>query len=271
MNIEFLKEVLAVPTESMREEQMAQFIMDYAAKIPNAGVYLDKYNNVVVRKGTAKAFPCVSCHIDSVQPIERKFSIERTDGLFVGIDSKGNRVGFGGDDKTGIYICLEMLKRFDNIQAAFFAAEEIGCQGASRIEAKVFNDVGYLMEFDCPAHDMMSYASGGARLFANDGDFIRTALPVLTKFGITKWQEHPYSDVMALRRRFDFSCFNLSSGYYNWHRRNECVKIADTANSLEMATELVQALGENSYVFRRDQIDESAPLVPLTRLVDPVP
>jgi putative aminopeptidase FrvX len=271
VNLDFLKQVLAVPTQSLREDQMVQFITNYAATIPNTTVAVDRYNNVVIKRGTTQFYPCISAHIDSVQPIERKYAVEQMNGFLVGIDTKGSRVGFGADDKTGVYICLEMLRRFDTIAVAFFSAEEIGCQGASKIDPKILEDVGYLIEFDCPAHDMMSYTSGGERLFANHDEFIKTALPILHWRGISKWQNHPYSDVMAIRRRFDFSCLNLSSGYYNWHQRDELVKIEDTANSLEMAEELVRALGEKQYTFRRGQIDESAPIIELSKLIWPVP
>jgi hypothetical protein len=43
------------------------------------------------------------------------------------------------------------------------------------------------------------------RLFANNGEFIQTAMPALQTNGLTRFQHHPYSDVMALRQRFGFS------------------------------------------------------------------
>ena len=250
---------------------MVAFILEEAGKQPNTNAFADRYNNVFIKKGTAAHYPCVAAHIDSVQPIDRKFTVVQSNGLLVGIDENGQRVGFGGDDKSGVFICLELLKRFDNIAVTFFAAEEIGCQGSSKADAKVFDDIGYVLEFDCPANDMLSYTSSGTRLFANNGDFIKAGLPVLNQFGLTKWQHHPYSDVMALRRRFDISCMNLSSGYYNWHSRNECVKVSDTFNSVEMATALVHALGERRYEFGRGVVEEDAPPVKVTNLVYPEP
>ena len=193
-----------------------------------------------------------------MQPLERHFRIVQKNGLLLGYDSKDRQVGFGGDDKAGVYICLELLDRFSDLAVVFFAAEEIGCRGAFSVDAAVFDDIGYVLEFDCPARDMFSYTSSGIRLFDNNGQFIKTGLPVLNKWGVNKWQHHPFTDVMALRKRFSFSCMNLSSGYYNWHNSNECVKIEDTANSLEMATELVAALGNARYDYVHDaKLDES--------------
>lgn len=272
MNIERFKQVLAVPTQSMREDQMVAFLQAQAASRPGVTCMVDSYNNVFLKKGAARFLPCVAAHIDSVQPLERHFRIVQKNGLLLGYDSKDRQVGFGGDDKAGVYICLELLDRFSDLAVVFFAAEEIGCRGAFSVDAAVFDDIGYVLEFDCPARDMFSYTSSGIRLFDNNGQFIKTGLPVLNKWGVNKWQHHPFTDVMALRKRFSFSCMNLSSGYYNWHNYNECVKIEDTANSIEMATELVAALGNARYDYVHDaKLDESKPLVAVTGLTIPVP
>ena len=270
MNIERLRQVLAVPTQSLREDQMVEFLKAQAASRPGVTCTVDSYNNVFLRKGTASFFPCVAAHIDSVQPVERYFRIIQKNGNLIGYDRRCKQVGFGGDDKAGVYICLELLDRFPNIAAAFFAAEEIGCRGAFSAEAKMFDSIGYVLEFDCPARDMFSYTSSGMRLFDNAGDFIKAGLPVLNKWGVNKWQHHPFTDVMALRQRFSFSCMNLPSGYYNWHSHNEYVKVSDTDNSLEMATELIAALGALRYDYVHDKkLDESKPLVAVTGLTFP--
>lgn len=78
-------------------------------------------------------------------------------------------------------ICLELLERFDNIAVALFAAEEVGCVGSRNADPEFFERVGYVVEFDCPGRGLVSYTSGGVRLFQNDGDFIKTALPVMCK------------------------------------------------------------------------------------------
>jgi hypothetical protein len=44
----------------------------------------------------------------------------------------------------------------------------------------------YVIEFDCPGRGLVSYTSGGTRLFANEGDFIRAAGPVLRAHGLNQ-------------------------------------------------------------------------------------
>jgi hypothetical protein len=36
----------------------------------------------------------------------------------------GKPTGIGGDDKCGVYACLELLKELPNLKAAFFVSEE---------------------------------------------------------------------------------------------------------------------------------------------------
>ena len=51
MNIERFKQVLAVPTQSMREDQMVAFLQAQAASRPGVTCMVDSYNNVFLKKG----------------------------------------------------------------------------------------------------------------------------------------------------------------------------------------------------------------------------
>ena len=188
------------------------------------------------------------------------------DGMLVGFDEQGRRTGIGADDKAGVYICLELLERMDNLAVALFAAEEVCCRGAYAADPAFFEKVGYVLEFDAPARGLVSYTAGGVRLFQNDGEFIQRALPVLDRHGATNWQRHPFTDVMALRERFRFSCMNLSAGYYHWHASDEYLKLADTAAAVEMGHDLLEVLGERRYDYDRSQPEAPEPPVAVTGL-----
>jgi hypothetical protein len=207
----------------------------------------------------------VAAHIDTVHPMT-PVQIIQQDGMLVGFDQYGQRTGIGADDKAGVYICLELLERMDNLAVALFAAEEVCCQGAYAADAAFFEKVGYVVEFDCPARGLLSHTSGGVRLFQNDGDFIQRALPVLQAHGLTRWQRHPYSDVMALRQKFDFSCLNLSCGYYNWHQRDEYLVLNEVQAALASGEDLVRALGCRRYTFNAGPNDTALPLLEVTDL-----
>lgn len=246
MNIEMLKSILAVPTNSGNEGQMVEWISSFVKRnVPDASVTVDRVNNVVITKGQSTVYPCVSAHIDTVQPLDPVEIVESGDGLY-GIRNK-RRAGIGADDKAGVYVCLELLQSMEVLRVIFFAAEEVGCVGARKISASHFDNVGYMLEFDCPSRNMVSYTSGRERLFENRGKFIQKALPVLQRNGSTLWQHHPYSDVMIVRRRFPISCLNLSCGYYNWHAANEYVCVSEVQAAVNNGATLLQSLGNELY------------------------
>lgn len=247
---------------------MVEFLVEHVrqrGKQRCGEIVTDEWNNVFIRKGGPGVVPCVAAHIDSVQPL-RPVEIVEQAGVLVGFDEHRQRTGIGGDDKAGVFVCLELLERFDNIAVALFAAEEIGCMGAKHAPAAWFENVGFVVEFDCPGRGLVSYTSSGERLFANHGQFIQIAAPVLQAHGLSRWQQHPFTDVMALRRRFDFSCLNLSCGYHHWHRPDEHVVVAEVEAAVNAGEALIAALGNRAYPFDADADDAATPKFEVTGL-----
>ena len=268
MRVELLKQMLAVPSPSYQEQAMVEFIVKHIEQMGSrSGVRcrVDEHNNVYITKGDAEFLPCVAAHIDTVHRLAPA-TIVQHGGLLVGFNEAGRRTGIGGDDKAGVYICLELLERFDNIAVVLFAAEEVGCVGSRNADAKFFERIGSVIEFDCPGRGLVSYTSGGVRLFQNDGDFITAALPIMCRHGALNWQHHPFSDVKAIGGRFGLCCLNVSAGYYNWHRHDEFVKLADVEHALAFGTDLIHALGPRRYDFDSSVPDLADPAVSVTGL-----
>ena len=268
MRVELLKQMLAVPSPSYQEKAMVAFIVQHIEQLgPRSGVRcrVDEHNNIYITKGDAEFLPCVAAHIDTVHRLAPA-TIVQHGGLLVGFDEAARRTGIGGDDKAGVFVCLELLERFDNLAVALFASEEVGCVGARKSDAKFFERVGYVIEFDCPGRGLVSYTSGGVRLFQNDGEFITAALPVMCRHGALNWQHHPFSDVKAIGNRFGLCCLNVSAGYYNWHRHDEFVKLAGVEHALAFGTDLIRALGNRRYDFDSSVPDLADPAVAVTDL-----
>lgn len=268
LRFDLLRRLLTVPTCSRQEERMVEFIVEHVRQrgsVRCGEITTDAWNNVFIRKGSPGIVPCVAAHIDAVHALHR-VEINQQDDILFGLDEQGQRTGIGADDKAGVFVCLELLERFNDIAVALFSAEEIGCVGAHHAPAEWFDDVGYLIEFDCPGRGLVSYTSSGTRLFANNGEFIQTAKPALQAHGLTRFQHHPYSDVMALRQRFRFSCLNLSCGYHNWHRPDEYLVLNEVEAAVNAGEALIAALGRRSYHFALDARDRSEPLFEITGL-----
>ena len=258
-----LHQLLATPSPSGKEHAIAAFLLEHARGLGYAAV-MDEHSNVFIRKGKPGVVPCVSAHIDTVVP--NKAKLINKQGRIIGVNAQGQRMGIGADDKTGVYVCLQLLAQLDDLIVILFAGEEIGGVGARNVSPDWFTDVGYIVAFDCPGRGLVSYTSGGVRLFANDGEFIRRAAPVMEQHGLTKWQHHPFSDVMIIRQRFPISCLNVSSGYHRWHRQDEFIDTEELHAAVESAKAMLKALGCASYPFPVGVSDDAAPRYNVTAL-----
>ena len=263
MTRDLLHKLLTIPSPSGHEQELADFIVGHARAL-GCVTAMDEHRNVYIRKGQPGKVPCISAHLDTVVPVKPK--VINQNGRIYGVDEQGQRTGIGADDKTGVYVCLRLLEQVDDLIVILFAGEEIGGIGARNVSPDWFKDVGYLIEFDCPGSGLVSYTSGGVRLFANGGEFIRCAAPVMREQGLTQWQHHPFSDVMILRQRFPISCLNISSGYHRWHQRDEFIDTAELGKAVETGKALIQALGCRAYPFAVEANDEVQPLFAVTGL-----
>jgi di/tripeptidase len=260
MNNALLHSICSVPSRFREETQMVRFLQGYAAA-KGWQFQTDANRNVRLTKRSPLCFapiPAVVAHIDTVQPL-RKVDIDEREGIVTAWVAD-KQVGFGADNKTGIYACLSIMDSMKDIAALFFAGEEIGMLGASKVDPGWLADIGYAIEFDCPSTGIISYSCGGMALFENRADFIQTAFPVLERYDYNQWQQHPYTDVKMLRMRFPISCLNLASGYYNWHADNEFIDVAELEKATRLGEDLVNALGLKRYTFehgKENKLDEA--------------
>ena len=131
-----LKEVLSVPTKTYKEGLMVEFLEKWLTE-NNFEYYLDDMNNIYVTKQTDEVeyFPCVIAHTDTVHNIDsinvREESLPNEQGqlkpALKAYNNTGLPTGIGGDDKCGVFACLELLKELPNLKVAFFVSEETGC------------------------------------------------------------------------------------------------------------------------------------------------
>jgi putative aminopeptidase FrvX len=250
-----LVEVLSIPTFYGKENLMREYLVKILNE-KNIDNYVDEYGNVYATKGSAEYFPCVVAHIDTVHEITDFEVIEENYSLSA-IKPNGEPTGIGGDNKAGVFVCLELLDHFDNIKAAFFVSEEVGCLGSTLSDAEFFNNVGYALQFDAPGDNWVTYYCDGVKLFNKDSDFFDKVRPILEDslrdFTVDNLGYHPYTDVSVLRKLYNFSCLNYSVGYYNMHSVYEYVLINDVDNCLKTAQKLISSLDEQLYYMENDK------------------
>jgi len=246
-----LKEVLSIQTHSREEDLMIAYLEGVLTQ-KGYDHYKDSIGNIYVTKGNTEFYPCFVSHTDTVHYINHNMKVveleENGKKILTGIDMKTMRPsGIGGDDKCGVYLCLEMLDKLDNVKAAFFVSEEIGCIGSRQADPEFFKNVGYAIQYDSPKGNSMSMSLMGINLFGKDTNFGEKVSPLILEHGITDWAKHPYTDIWPLMEKFGFSCLNLAAGYYNYHTDTEYVIVDDVTNAFELGLKLHEELGENFY------------------------
>lgn len=268
MDLDEFEKLLLVPNYTRHEQPMVKHLLSLCSAIPGVTVARDFADNVYVAKGTGtEPFTCVSAHLDSVQS-NVAHRVVREGDKWRGVTAANHNIGLGADCKTGVQVCLELLRSCPRIAVCFFAGEESGMIGAGAADADFFKYVNCVIEFDAPSRGLVSYTSGGARLFQNYSPFMDAVFPILEKHKSLQWQDHPYSDVLMLRRRFEIPCLNLSSGYYNWHMPSEFIRISDVEAAIALGKDLVAALDGKAYKCPKNLADD-VPRTKVTGLIVP--
>lgn len=116
-------------------------------------------------------------------------------------------------------------------------------------DTNFFKDVGYGIQFDAPGNTMVSEFCMGVQLFDRKSDFFTSCNEVLSESfdNRVRYQSHPYTDVYALKSKFDFSCINFVIGYYDYHSNNEYVVVEDVYNGIETGKKMILKLGNKKY------------------------
>jgi putative aminopeptidase FrvX len=258
-DLQFLKDVLSVPTKTYKEDLMVVYLVQWP-KENNIEFFVDEHKNVYATKQESVLippdfyFPCVIAHTDTVHDIDtiniREEQLSNTQGelklSYKAYNDLGNPTGIGGDDKCGVFACLTLLKELPYLKAAFFVSEETGCHGSKKAKEEFFDNVGYGIQFDAPENWMITEKCFGQVLFDRDSEFFEKVDQVLNE-GMNnedmQYMVHPYTDVYALRTKFNFSCINFSIGYYNYHTKNEYVVVEDVFNGIDMGKKMIESLG----------------------------
>ena len=270
MDLNKFKELLSVPTKTYQEDKMVKYLLDELSQMEGIEVVCDEHKNIYVTKGTlgeGEFYPMFISHTDTVHNLVDEIIVKEeyllrpyTFGKDFGseqvlclkaYDKDGKPTGIGGDDKCGIYICLELLRQLDKVKVAFFVSEETGCHGSKMVNLDFLKDVGYCTQYDAPGDHLISFSCMGTVLFDIESDFYKIAYNAISEGFHNEMlvQAHPYTDIMIMKQKSDLSCINMSCGYYNMHTSNEFVSIYDVERAIIAGKNMVERLGLKKYVF----------------------
>ncbi len=248
-NLKKLIQILSIPSRSNQEQKLIRYVLS-RLNVKRCKAYQDRLGNIYITKGESQDYPCFVAHLDTVHEINNYLEVitfpnnyNDKDILLTGYDFINQcSTGIGGDDKCGVFMCLDMLEKLEHVKIALFVGEEIGMKGSKHADPEFFKDVSYAIQFDSPEGNTMSMTLNGIPLFDLNSNFGKTVTPLLLKFGINKWEHHPFTDTLQLLQKFNFPCLNLAAGYYKYHFSNEYVKVKDVENTLSLSLKIAKEL-----------------------------
>jgi putative aminopeptidase FrvX len=246
MNIKLLKSVLAVQSESYNSFRMFAFIVRFL-KNNDIPFYVDN-GNIYVTKGHGESgFPCIVSHTDTVHEIQSNLTVSDVGGNLVAFNTDTmEQIGIGGDDKVGIFVCLSVLSKFDNVKACFFRDEETGCNGSFLADKPFFEDVNFVLQCDRKGNTDFVTNAAGSELSSKK--FKKDVSGIIKNYGYSFCNFGGLTDVVALKNiGIDVSMANISCGYYDPHCATEWVSIADVLNVLGLCSDIFKQIGGIPY------------------------
>lgn len=184
---------------------------------------MENRDGFLYKKGTVPIL--LVAHLDTVHAELPKNIIDKGGKL-------SSPQGIGGDDRCGVYMIQEILKRHD-CHVLFTEDEECGGIGAGKFcKSNIAKElkVTFAIELD--------------RAGSNDAVFYDCANDEFTEFVLQ--DEHwvmgvgSYTDICDIAPRLNCAAVNLSCGYYNAHTKNEYVDIKEMETNIQKTCDLIE-------------------------------
>lgn len=236
-NLELLISLYEIHSPSGGEKRMRKFIRKKAFEYGADHAEIDRHGNLFITKGTGD-YPCVVAHMDQVQEFHSKdFQCFVCGDTILGYSQSNKRQeGLGADDKNGIFVALECLRKFDNIKLAFFTEEECGTIGSSAANISFFDDCRFVVQ--CDRKGNSDFVDNIFSMSLCSEEFIHDT--EMEKFGYAP-HAGGLTDVYALSENFlDVSCCNMSCGYYNPHTDEEVTSISDLERCRDFVFHIIE-------------------------------
>lgn len=179
--------------------------------------------------------PIISCHMDQVQKgPPGKIVVEKGKELTV---IRGEKDGLGADDKNGIWICLNLLTRWD-CSFIFSTAEEAIAHEVEYVlkaNESVLSRIPYALVFD---------RRGKGDIIGFDNDYCTLEFQERVALAGKAFGYHPttgvFSDADSLSNYME--CVNLSVGYHDAHSTKEYTIYQELVNALRFGDHLLNSL-----------------------------
>ena len=232
-NLPLLEQLYLIHSPSRREAKMSEFVQKTLHKL-NIPHDVDEHGQIYSFRYPGR--PLLSAHMDQVQARPCTQVLQRAKGSIW-----ASATGLGADDKNGIWIVLELLKRTPDLNFVFSVEEE--CMGAALEELLAIPENADFLKASVP-YGLVFDRKGWGDIIGADNCYcvpeMENDLQLLsecTGFGYRACAG-VYSD--ADRLNAYISCVNLSCGYFSAHSEDEYTLIPALENALEFAAAIIE-------------------------------
>ena len=192
------------------------------------------YKEVIVGDGYAYArgsIPfCLTAHMDTVhaETVRDTYEFNKNGDYLI-----SSPQGIGGDDRCGVYMILNLLKKGYKPYIVFCEEEEKGCIGSEKFckteLIKELSDCRYIIELDRGNGNDAVYYNCDNKDFEK---FITSTTGYKTATGSC-------SDISELCPACGVAGVNLSCGYYNAHTLGEYVNMTEMKHTQDVVEKLL--------------------------------
>lgn len=207
----------------MRQKELKHYLAKY---LKQSGYEITNKKGFLYGKGEVPVL--LVAHLDTVHQEIPSIICRSEDGRYM-----MSPQGIGGDDRCGVYMILQILKKV-RCHVLFCEDEETGGNGARDFaRSDLRPDVHYIVEMD--------------RRGNNDAVFYSCDNPEFTEFvcsfGFME-ASGSFSDISVIAPYLKTAAVNISAGYYNEHRLHEMVDSFAMQNNIDRIIQMARTQTE---------------------------
>ena len=208
----------------LSQKNLKNFVFNELKKTHRGIIHKDGF---VYAKGT---YPILLvAHLDTVHKhLPKTIYHDKNKGTLSSTD------GIGGDDRCGVYLILELVKKY-NCSVVFCEDEEIGGVGSQKFakwivdyQKEDINNINFVVELDRKGNN-------DAVFYDCDNEDFEAF--ITKEYFKSQWGT--FSDISYICPAIGVAGVNLSCGYYNAHTTSEYVVIDDVDNIYKQMCKLL--------------------------------
>ncbi|TAA72745.1 M20/M25/M40 family metallo-hydrolase [Planococcus salinarum] len=249
-----LESCLSIDGESGDEDDIRDWVRSKLVNHADS-LEMDHKGNILAVKvyGRGKG-PVIllNAHLDTVYSFDEGREIIKDGNIWT--SSSGI---LGADDRAGVAILLETLKRLDatnfngTVKYIFTVEEEIGLLGAKAVDANFLHDVDAAFVIDRKGKGDIVTSCGGYEQFCDEsfGKFIEETA---SNYGLAGWKctAGGNSDT-RIWASHSIQSVNLSAGYYHEHSADEYLDVEGCLGTVELLLALFKEAGTMRRIVRK--------------------